>query len=61
MCLYMGTIRGHEKLQSILDLTNWNELMSGIDNEGTLDKEETYYNGIFDAYRLVLQNYDCCC
>ena len=61
MCLYMETILVHEKLQSILDLTNWNELMSGIDNEGTLDKEATYYNDIFDAYRLVLQNYDCCC
>ncbi|MGB7953829.1 MAG: hypothetical protein WCF23_07590 [Candidatus Nitrosopolaris sp.] len=57
----METILVHEKLQSILDLTNWNELMSGIDNEGTLDKEATYYNDIFDAYRLVLQNYDCCC
>ena len=57
----MKTILVQEKLQSILDLTNCNELMNGIDNEGTLDKEATYYNDKFDAYRLVLQNYDYRC
>lgn len=32
-------------------------LRTAVDNEGTLDKEATSYNDIFDAYRLVFQNY----
>lgn len=32
-------------------------LRTAADNEGTLDKEGTSYNDIFDAYRLVLQSY----
>jgi hypothetical protein len=31
-------------------------LRTAAENEGTLDKEATYYNDIFDIYRLVLQN-----
>jgi hypothetical protein len=32
-------------------------LKTAVDTDGTLDKEATSYNDIFDAYRLVLQNY----
>ena len=32
-------------------------LRTVVDNEGILDKEATSYNDIFDAHRLVLQNY----
>jgi hypothetical protein len=32
-------------------------LRTVIDNEGTLDKEATSYNDIFDAFRLALKFY----
>jgi hypothetical protein len=28
-----------------------------VDNDGTLDKESTSYNDIFDAFRLALKFY----
>jgi hypothetical protein len=28
-------------------------LRTAVDNDGTLDKEETSYNDIFDAFRLA--------
>jgi hypothetical protein len=34
-----------------------NALRIAIDNEGTLDKEATSYDDIFDAYRLALEFY----
>ncbi len=33
-------------------------LRTAVDNDdGTLDKESTYYNDVFDAFRLVLKFY----
>jgi hypothetical protein len=32
-------------------------LRTEVDNEGTLDKEATSYDDIFDAYRLALELY----
>jgi hypothetical protein len=32
-------------------------LGTAIDNDGTLDKESTSYNDIFDAFRLALKFY----
>jgi hypothetical protein len=32
-------------------------LRTAVDNEGTLDKETTSYDDIFDAYRLALEFY----
>ncbi len=32
-------------------------LMTAVDNDGTLDKESTSYNDIFDAFRLALKFY----
>jgi hypothetical protein len=32
-------------------------LRSAVDNDGTLDKESTSYNDIFDAFRLALKFY----
>jgi len=32
-------------------------LRTAVDNDGTLDKETTSYNDIFDAYRLALKFY----
>ena len=32
-------------------------LRTAVDNDGTLDKEATSYNDIFDAFRLVLKFY----
>ena len=32
-------------------------LRTAMDNEGTLDKEATSYNDIFDAFRLALKFY----
>jgi hypothetical protein len=32
-------------------------LRTAVDNDGTLDKESTSYNGIFDAFRLALKFY----
>ena len=32
-------------------------LRTAVDNEGTLDKEPTSYDDIFDAYRLALEFY----
>jgi hypothetical protein len=32
-------------------------LRTAVDNDGTLDKEATSYNDIFDAFRLALQFY----
>ncbi len=32
-------------------------LRTAVDNEGTLDKEATSYDDIFDAYRLALEFY----
>jgi hypothetical protein len=33
-------------------------LRTAVDNDGTLDKEATSYNDIFDAFRLALKFYD---
>jgi hypothetical protein len=32
-------------------------LRTAVDNDGTLDKESTAYNDIFDAFRLALKFY----
>jgi hypothetical protein len=32
-------------------------LRTAVDNDGTLDKESTTYNDIFDAFRLALKFY----
>ena len=32
-------------------------LRTAVDNDGTLDKEQTSYNDIFDAFRLALKFY----
>jgi hypothetical protein len=32
-------------------------LRAAVDNDGTLDKESTSYNDIFDAFRLALKFY----
>jgi hypothetical protein len=32
-------------------------LRRAVDNDGTLDKESTSYNDIFDAFRLALKFY----
>jgi hypothetical protein len=32
-------------------------LITAVDNDGTLDKESTSYNDIFDAFRLALKFY----
>jgi hypothetical protein len=32
-------------------------LRTGVDNDGTLDKEATSYDDIFDAFRLALKFY----
>ncbi len=32
-------------------------LRTALDNDGTLDKESTSYNDIFDAFRLALKFY----
>ena len=32
-------------------------LRTDVDNDGTLDKEATSYNDIFDAFRLALKFY----
>ena len=32
-------------------------LRTAVDNDGTLDKEATTYNDIFDAFRLALRFY----
>jgi hypothetical protein len=32
-------------------------LRTAVDNDGTLDKESTSYNDIFDAFRLALKFY----
>ncbi len=32
-------------------------LRTAVDNDGTLDKESTSYNDIFDAFRLSLKFY----
>jgi hypothetical protein len=32
-------------------------LRTAVDNDGTLDKETTSYNDIFDAFRLALKFY----
>ena len=34
-----------------------NSLRTAVDNDGTLDKEATSYNDIFDAFRLALKVY----
>ena len=33
-------------------------LRTAVDNDGTLDKEATSYNDIFDAFRLALKFYN---
>jgi hypothetical protein len=33
-------------------------LRTAVDNDGTLDKESTLYNDIFDAFRLALISLD---
>ena len=32
-------------------------LKTAVENDGSLDKEATSYNDIFDAFRLSLENY----
>jgi len=32
-------------------------LRTAVDNDGTLDKETTSYNDMFDAFRLALKFY----
>ncbi|MFL6349165.1 MAG: hypothetical protein ACJ72X_12820, partial [Nitrososphaeraceae archaeon] len=32
-------------------------LRTAVDNDGTLDKESTSYNDIFDAFRLAMKFY----
>jgi hypothetical protein len=32
-------------------------LRTAVDNDGTLDKDSTSYNDIFDAFRLALKFY----
>jgi len=32
-------------------------MRTAVDNDGTLDKEVTSYNDIFDAFRLALKFY----
>jgi hypothetical protein len=32
-------------------------LRTAVDNDGTLDKESTSYNDVFDAFRLALKFY----
>jgi hypothetical protein len=32
-------------------------LRKAVDNDGTLDKEATSYNDVFDAFRLALKFY----
>jgi hypothetical protein len=32
-------------------------IRTAVDNDGTLDKKSTSYNGIFDAFRLALKFY----
>jgi hypothetical protein len=32
-------------------------LRTAVDNDGTLDKEATSYNDVFDAFRLALKFY----
>jgi hypothetical protein len=32
-------------------------LSTAVDNDGTLDKEATSYNDIFDAFRLAMKFY----
>jgi hypothetical protein len=32
-------------------------LRTAVDNDGTLDKETTFFNDIFDAFRLALKFY----
>ena len=34
-----------------------NKIRTAVDNDGTLDKEATSYNDIFDAFRLSLKFY----
>jgi hypothetical protein len=36
---------------------NITSLRTAVDNDGTLDKESTSYNDIFDAFRLALKFY----
>ena len=52
MLLERGNIAINPKFDKLIT-----GLRTAVDNEGTLDKEATSYNDIFDAYRLVLQNY----
>ena len=33
-------------------------LRTAVDNDGTLDKESTSYNDVFDAFRLALNFYN---
>jgi hypothetical protein len=35
----------------------FDKLITAVDNDGTLDKEATSYNDIFDAFRLALRFY----
>jgi hypothetical protein len=48
------------KLRMELELRQSNlkeVLRTAVDNDGTLDKEATSYNDIFDAFRLALKFY----
>jgi hypothetical protein len=48
-----GHIAINEKFSKLIT-----SLRTAVDNDGTLDKEQTSYNDIFDAFRLALKFYN---
>ena len=58
MILEQGQEPGNEKIaiNPIFDKLI-TALRTAVDNDGTLDKESTSYNDIFDAFRLALKFY----
>ena len=51
----------HEPRKIAINLDRFDKLITSlrtaVDNDGTLDKEATSYNDIFDAFRLALRFY----
>ena len=51
----------HEPRKIAINPDNFDKLITSlrtaVDNDGTLDKEATSYNDIFDAFRLALKFY----
>lgn len=47
---------GHIAINAVFDKLI-TALRTAVDNDGTLDKESTSYNDIFDAFRLALKFY----